>query len=105
MAPLQDVRPTFTPTPTPAPAPAPTLTPGPAPAVAATRLFWRAVVRTDKRQEAGPSVDRIAWHAAGCVNSADVQAHCAEGQRHLLANEDPDGHCLTDGVCWRCPQG
>jgi hypothetical protein len=30
--------------------------------------------------------------------------HCPEGRRLLSTGDDPDGHCLLDGVCPRCDQ-
>jgi hypothetical protein len=63
----------------------------PTPGQPGKRLAWRAVVHMS-----GDSSCQTAWHVAGCAG------HCAEGERLLAANGDPDGHCLVEGACARC---
>ena len=44
----------------------------------------------------------LAWHLASCTDSELPEAHCPEGRRLIATGDDPDGHCLLDGVCPRC---
>ena len=68
------------------------------------RLLWRVVVRTGGQGKMDPSRPSrpLAWHLASCTDSELPAAHCPEGQRLLASGDDPDGHCLLDGVCPRC---
>jgi hypothetical protein len=61
------------------------------------RLSWRAVVHVIDRDTV-----QTAWHVVACSAALDGAAHCAEGQRLLQTDGDPDGHCLIDGECARC---
>jgi hypothetical protein len=68
------------------------------------RLLWRVVVRTGGQGKMDPSRPSrpLAWHMASCTGSEDPEAHCPEGRRLLTNGDDPDGHCLLNGVCQRC---
>jgi hypothetical protein len=68
------------------------------------RIRWRVVVRTGGQGKMDPSRPSrpLAWHLASCTASEDPEVHCPEGRRLLAAGDDPDGHCLLDGVCPRC---
>ena len=67
------------------------------------RLRWRVLVRTQGKVDPSRPSRPLAWHLATCIASEDPLAHCpVEGRRLLEAGEDPDGHCLLDGVCPRC---
>jgi hypothetical protein len=70
---------------------------------AAERLRWRVVIRTSGGLDAAAAGRPLAWHLAACVAPALPEAHCREGQRRLAAGGDPDGHCLIDAACPRCP--
>jgi hypothetical protein len=66
------------------------------------RLRWRVIVPTAGRPDQARGVGPLAWHLAGCADPKSTRAHCAIGQRRLLAAADPDGHCLIDAACLRC---
>jgi len=68
------------------------------------RLRWRVVVRTGAKGKIDPSRPSrpLAWHLASCTDAESPAAHCAEGRRLIEIGDDPDGHCLLDGVCPRC---
>ena len=68
------------------------------------RLRWRVVVRTGGKDKLDPSRPSrpLAWHLVSCTENELPEAHCAEGRRLLATGDDPDGHCLLDGVCPRC---
>ena len=68
------------------------------------RVHWRVVVRTGGQGKMDPSRPSrpLAWHLASCTASESPEAHCAEGCRLIATGDDPDGHCLLDGVCPRC---
>ncbi len=70
---------------------------------APSRLRWRVVVRTDGKGKMDPSRPSrpLSWHLATCADPERLDAHCAEGRRLVAADDDPDGHCLLDGVCPR----
>jgi hypothetical protein len=70
----------------------------------AGRLRWRVVVRTEGHLDPSRATRPLAWHLVGCPAEAQVDAHCAEGRRLLLAGGDPEGHCLIEGTCPRCLQ-
>lgn len=72
------------------------------PAVGTPRLYWRAVVKGDRKLGDGHLDAGLAWHLAHCVELSGADGHCPEGQRLLKAQGNPDGHCLNDGVCLRC---
>jgi hypothetical protein len=80
------------------PPPPPPLPPPP------PRLRWRVVVRTGGKGKIDPSRPSrpLAWHLATCADSELLDAHCDEGRRLISSGDDPDGHCLLDGVCPRC---
>jgi hypothetical protein len=61
------------------------------------RLQWRAVVHA-------PAKDGVqtSWHLTECGAPLEPQAHCAERQRLMEAQQDPDGHCLVNSRCARC---
>jgi hypothetical protein len=85
----------------PQPEPATPKTP---PAPPEPRLRWRVVVRTGEKGKIDPSKPSrpLAWHLATCANTELPEAHCPEGRRLIEIGDDPDGHCLLDGVCPRC---
>jgi len=68
------------------------------------RLRWRVVVRTGEKGKIDPSRPSrpLAWHLVSCTDNDSPVAHCPVGQRLLESGDDPDGHCLLDGVCPRC---
>jgi hypothetical protein len=68
------------------------------------RLRWRVVVRTGDKGKIDPSRPSrpLAWHLASCTENELPAAHCPEGNRLLAVGDDPDGHCLLDGICPRC---
>ena len=66
------------------------------------RLRWRVVVRTAGKLDPSRPSRPLAWHLVTCSDSEQPEFHCAEGRRLLAAGDDPDGHCLLDGVCPRC---
>jgi hypothetical protein len=67
------------------------------------RFRWRAIVRVGQRFDAARGHQSLAWHLAECEDPARLEAHCELG-RHLIATDgNPDGHCLVQGVCPRCP--
>ena len=68
------------------------------------RLRWRVVVRTGGKGKIDPSRPSrpLAWHLASCTENELPAAHCPEGRRLIATGDDPDGHCLLDGVCPRC---
>jgi hypothetical protein len=67
------------------------------------RFRWRAIVRVGQRFDAARGHQSLAWHLADCADPAQLEAHCELG-RHLIATDgNPDGHCLVDGSCPRCP--
>jgi len=68
------------------------------------RLRWRVVVRTGDKGKIDPSRPSrpLAWHLVSCIENELLEAHCPEGQRLIASGDDPDGHCLLDGVCPRC---
>ena len=68
------------------------------------RLYWRVVVRTGDKGKMDPSRPSrpLAWHLVSCTENELPEAHCANGRRLLTTGDDPDGHCLLDGVCPRC---
>jgi hypothetical protein len=70
----------------------------------APRLRWRVVVRAGTAGKLDPSRPSrpLAWHLVTCTDSESPEAHCAEGRRLIASGDDPDGHCLLDGVCPRC---
>ncbi|MBV9359464.1 MAG: hypothetical protein JO023_28465 [Chloroflexi bacterium] len=75
----------------------------PAATASAPRFRWRAIVRVGQRFDAARGHQSLAWHLADCADPAQLEAHCQLG-RHLIATDgNPDGHCLVDGVCPRCP--
>jgi len=67
------------------------------------RLLWRVVVRTGGQGKMDPSRPSrpLAWHMATCTDSELPEAHCPEGRRLLATGDDPDGHCLLNGICPR----
>jgi hypothetical protein len=67
------------------------------------RLLWRVVVRTGGSGKMDPSRPSrpLAWHMATCTDSELPEAHCPEGRRLLASGDDPDGHCLLNGICPR----
>ena len=65
------------------------------------RLRWRVLVRTAGLDPSRPSRP-LSWHLVTCANAELAASHCEEGRRLLLTGDDPDGHCLLDGVCPRC---
>jgi hypothetical protein len=75
------------------------ITPGNASAL--SRLRWRVVVRTEGKLDPSRPSRPLAWHLVTCANPELLEAHCAEGRRLLAASDDPEGHCLLDGVCPR----
>jgi hypothetical protein len=87
----------------PADKPGPTEKPALKPPVP-PRIRWRVVVRTGATGKMDPSRPSrpLAWHLASCTASEDPDVHCPEGRRLLAAGDDPDGHCLVDGICPRC---
>ena len=60
-------------------------------------LRWRAVVHAAEKETVHTS-----WHLTACSAPMDPHAHCAQGQRLIETQLDPDGHCLVDGCCGRC---
>jgi len=66
------------------------------------RLRWRVVVRTQGKLDPSRPSRPLAWHLVTCTDSERTEAHCPEGRRLVAAGDDPDGHCLLDGVCPRC---
>jgi hypothetical protein len=68
------------------------------------RLRWRVFVRTGGQGKLDPSrpARPLAWHLVSCIDNELLEAHCPEGQRLIASGDDPDGHCLLDGVCPRC---
>jgi hypothetical protein len=79
--------------------PAPVIKPPVAP-----RIRWRVVVRTGGQGKMDPSRPSrpLAWHLASCTSTESLEAHCPEGRRLIETGDDPDGHCLLEGVCPRC---
>jgi hypothetical protein len=69
----------------------------------ATRVYWRAVVRTSGQVGATRGDrDRVEWHLAACSAPQEEGSHCTEG-RHLIETiGHPDGHCIINGVCGLC---
>ena len=67
------------------------------------RLRWRVLVRTGGHLDPSRVTPPLAWHLVGCSEPARAEAHCPEGRRLLNAGGDPEGHCLIDGGCARCP--
>jgi len=74
------------------------------PTEAVGRLRWRVVVRTEGHLNPSRATRPLAWHLVGCPAPEQVDAHCAEGRRLLVAGGDPEGHCLLEGTCPRCLQ-
>ena len=72
------------------------------PVVAASRLYWRAVVNGNRKSGDGRIDAGVAWHLADCPAPSSAESHCPEGQILLGTQGNPDGHCLIDGVCQRC---
>jgi hypothetical protein len=72
-------------------------------ASAPTRLRWRVVVRSNGKGKLDPSRPSrpLSWHLATCAAPERLEVHCAEGRRLIAAADDPEGHCLLDGVCPR----
>jgi hypothetical protein len=70
--------------------------------VAANRLYWRVVVRTEGRLDPSRGVGPMQWHLAQCADPGNEAAHCSVGQALMTNGSDPDGHCLVDGACPRC---
>lgn len=69
-----------------------------------TRLRWRAVIHAGQKLDPARGQPPVAWHLADCDEPARPEAHCDLG-RHLIASDgNPDGHCLVNGVCPRCPE-
>ena len=66
------------------------------------RLHWRVVVRTQGKHDQSRPSRPLAWHLVSCTATERSEAHCPEGRRLVSAGDDPDGHCLLDGVCPRC---
>jgi hypothetical protein len=68
------------------------------------RILWRVVVRTGGAGKMDPSRPSrpLAWHLATCTDTDSLEAHCPEGRRLIEVGDDPDGHCLLNGVCPRC---
>ena len=69
----------------------------------ATRVYWRAVVRTGGQVGSTRERDRVEWHLVACKAPQDAANHCNEG-RHLIETiGHPDGHCILEsGVCGLC---
>ncbi len=74
----------------------------PASTASASRLYWRAVVRTGGTFGPGREGDRVEWHLAGCAAPTAEGEHCNEGMHLLETVGQPDGHCMIDGQCGRC---
>ena len=68
-----------------------------------SRLRWRVVVRTEGHLDPSRVTPPLAWHVIDCSEAGRAEAHCPEGRRLLTAGGDPEGHCLIDGDCARCP--
>ncbi len=66
------------------------------------RLYWRAVVQGNRKPGDGHVETGLAWHLAGCEAPSVAASHCPEGQRLMVEQKNPDGHCLVDGTCPRC---
>ncbi|MGI9149603.1 MAG: hypothetical protein ACR2IK_24140 [Chloroflexota bacterium] len=68
------------------------------------RLRWRVVVRTGDKGKIDPSRPSrpLAWHLVSCTDNELPAAHCPTGRSLLASGDDPDGHCLLNGVCPRC---
>ncbi len=68
------------------------------------RLRWRVLVRTGASGKLDPSRPSrpLSWHLVTCADTGLAASHCEEGQRLLIADDDPSGHCLLDGICPRC---
>lgn len=75
----------------------------PSKAAALTRLRWKVVVRGGAKGKLDPAQPArpLSWHLATCADPELIEAHCAEGRRLLIVGDDPEGHCLLDGVCPR----
>lgn len=71
-------------------------------ATTAARLRWRVVVRTDGKLDPSRATRPLAWHLVTCVDPETPESHCAEGRQLIIDTQDPDGHCLLDGICPRC---
>jgi len=69
---------------------------------ASPRLRWRVIVRTGGKLDPSKPSRPLAWHLTTCVDAERSDIHCDEGRRRMAQNDDPDGHCLLDGVCPRC---
>ena len=68
----------------------------------ATRVYWRAVVRTGGQVGASRERDRVEWHLVSCSSPQEMASHCTEG-RHLMETiGHPDGHCIIEGRCGLC---
>jgi hypothetical protein len=66
------------------------------------RLRWRVLVRTGGKLDPSRPSRPLSWHLVTCTDPERPAAHCPEGQRLQASNDDPEGHCLLDGVCPRC---
>ena len=66
------------------------------------RLRWRAIVHASHKLDTsgGP---RLAWHLASCAEPGALESHCEVGRLLMAGDGNPDGHCMVEGVCPRCP--
>jgi hypothetical protein len=69
---------------------------------AATRVYWRAVVRAGGQVGASRERDRIEWHLAACAAPQEGGSHCSEGQHLIETVGHPDGHCIVESMCGLC---
>ncbi len=67
------------------------------------RLRWRAIVRVGPKLDASRGQQPLAWHLVGCVEPRRPDSHCDVGRLLIETDGNPDGHCLADGACPRCP--
>jgi hypothetical protein len=68
------------------------------------RLRWRVLVGPAALPRSTPSRPSrpLSWDLLTCSDAARVAAHGEEDRRLIATTDDPNGHCLLDGVCPRC---
>jgi hypothetical protein len=68
------------------------------------RLRWRAIVRVGQKLDASRGQQPLAWHLVECAEPSRSGNHCEVGRLLMATDGNPDGHCLVEGACPRCPE-